>query len=441
LHSIKTIHACAIALLVWTTLHAQSVPPARALIVRAAHLLDVKAGRYISPAVVLVEDQRVKAVATNLSTPSGAEEIDLGSATLLPGLIDCHTHLLENYDPSLPSGAVNMILTVAQMSTAKRALLGAEMAKEDLEAGITTVRDVGNSGLNGDVALREAINAGWVPGPRMVVSTRALSATGGQFGSLTSEAQKLIDQEYSIVTGVEEARRAVRQAFFDGADLIKVILNNGPRMLGPDEMKAIVDEAHAVRRKVAAHATGALATRIAAEAGVDSIEHANEVPDDVLKVMAAKKVFLVPTDPLIEGLEDVYMRRYHWSREQLEAEFKKSQQPDQDRIRRAVTAGVSIAAGSDEYNAIPGKTRGQASLTILRAYVESGMSALQAIRSATTDAAELLGWQNRVGSIEPNKFADLIAITGDPLQDISELERVRFVMKGGRIVKDTLTKR
>jgi hypothetical protein len=163
MHSVKTIRACSIALLAWTALQAQSIPPPRALIVRAAHLLDVKTGRYLSPAAILVEDQRVKAVDANLSVPSGADVIDLGSATVLPGLVDCHTHLLENYDPALPSGTTNMILTVAQMSTAKRALLGAEMAKEDLEAGITTVRDLGNSGLNGDVALRERSIRGGSP--------------------------------------------------------------------------------------------------------------------------------------------------------------------------------------------------------------------------------------------------------------------------------------
>ena len=176
-----------------------------------------------------------------------------------------------------------MLLTVATMSTAKRALLGAKMGLEDLEAGITTVRDLGNSGFGGDVALRDAINAGWVVGPRIRASTRALSAAGGQFGPLQPETQKLIEQEYAVISTVDEARRAVRQAFYDGADLIKVIVNTGPRVVSLDEMKAIVEEAHRVNRTVAAHAIGDTATRIAAEAGVTSIEHAYTVPDDVLQ--------------------------------------------------------------------------------------------------------------------------------------------------------------
>ena len=168
---------------------------------------------------------------------AGAKVIDLGNMLLLPGLIDSHTHLLQNYSPGIGGDDPNMLLTVATMSPARRALLGAAMGREDLEAGITTVRDVGNSGYNGDVALRDAIAAGWVTGPRMLVSTRALSAAGGQFGGLAAEAQSLLAQEYVVISGVEEARRAVRQAFYDGADLIKVIVNTGPRVVSLDEMK------------------------------------------------------------------------------------------------------------------------------------------------------------------------------------------------------------
>jgi imidazolonepropionase-like amidohydrolase len=207
----------------------------------------------------------------------------------MPGLIDAHTHLQQNYDFALGGDDNNMVLTVAQMSPAERALLGAKMGREDLDAGITTVRDVGNSGINGDVALRRAIDRGWVTGPRIVACTRALAAAGGQFGKLQHDAQALVEQEYVEIATVDDARRAVHRAFYDGADCIKVIVNTGPRVVSLEEMKAIVEEAHRVHKKVAAHAIGDDATRIAAEAGVDSIEHAYIVPDDVLKMMASKR--------------------------------------------------------------------------------------------------------------------------------------------------------
>ncbi|MEO6529223.1 MAG: amidohydrolase family protein, partial [Gemmatimonadaceae bacterium] len=243
---------------------------------------------------MIVQGSRIIAAGSGVATPTGATVIDLGDVTLMPGLIDAHTHLLQNYDPKIGGDDPNMILTVATMSAAKRALLGAKMGREDLEAGITTVRDLGNSGYNGDVALRDAINAGWVVGPRIRASTRALSAAGGQFGPLQADAQRLIDQEYVVISGVEEARRAVRQAFYDGADVIKVIVNTGTRGVSLEEMKTIVEEATRVNRPVAAHAIGDVATRIAAEAGVSSIKHAYTVPDDVLRMMAKKRIFLVP---------------------------------------------------------------------------------------------------------------------------------------------------
>lgn len=417
--------------------------PPRSIVIRAARMIDVKSGSVINNPTIIIEGERIKSVGTNLAAPAGAQVIDLGSATLLPGLIDTHTHLLQNYKGEFGGDDANMILTVTQMSTARRALLGVAMGREDLYAGITTVRDLGNSGWNGDVALRDAINEGWVRGPRINASTRALAAAGGQFAGISAEAQKIIEQEYVTISGVEEARRAVRQAFYDGADCIKVIVNTGPRLVSLEEMKVIVEEAHRVGRKVSAHAIGDLATRIAAEAGVDSIEHAYTIPDDVLKMMAEKKIFLVPTDGPLEVYLDIFVKSRNPSPEQfkrMEAQMKIGVNSSRNRLARAVKAGVRIAAGSDMYYQIPGKTRGQASLTMLRAYAESGMTAMEIIRAATVNAAELLGWQNRIGAIEPNKFADLIAVEGDPLKDITELERVKFVMKGGDIIKDELKK-
>jgi imidazolonepropionase-like amidohydrolase len=413
--------------------HSQTAPKLKAI--RAARLLDVKSGEYVTNPVVVVEGSRIKGLDAAGKVPAGAELIDLGSATLLPGMIDCHTHLLSNLDFSLGGDEPSGLLTVAQMSTAKRALLGVKMGREDLEAGITTVRDLGNSGRNGDVALRDAINAGWVVGPRMLVSTRALAAAGGQFGRLVPEAQKLVDEEYAVIAGPDEARKAVRQAFYDGADLIKVIVNTGPRVLALDEMKAIVEEAHRVNKKVAAHAIGDLATRVAADAGVDSIEHAYVIPDDALKTMAEKKIFLVATDPRLEGLDEILQSRFHMTVDSIAQMNKQRTAAAKNRIDRALKAGVRIAAGSDMYDSNPTWTRGSASLTVLESYAGGGLPPLEVIRTATTNAADLLGMGSQIGSLEPGKFADVIAVAGDPLKDIGELRKVNFVMKGGDVIK------
>lgn len=413
--------------------------------IRAARMIDVKSGNVINNAVILIEEGRVRQAGAGLAIPAGAEVVDLGGMTVLPGLIDCHTHLLQNYNGALGGDDPNMILTVTQLGNVKRALLGAKMGLEALEAGITVVRDLGNSGLNGDVALRDAIRSGWVTGPRLFASTRAISAAGGQFGSVSAETQKIIEQEYVVISNVEEARRAVRQAFYDGADLIKVIVNTGPRVVSLEEMKAIVEEAHRVNRKVAAHAIGNVATRIAAEAGVDSIEHAYTVPDDVLQMMAQKKIYLVPTDGPLETYVDIFVKPGNPSPEQLKQStegIRSFIQGSRDRLRRAVRMGVPVAAGSDMYYMMPGKTRGTASLMMFRAYSEAGMTPLQIIQSATINAADLLAGDRALfGSLEAGKFADIIAVEGDPLKDITVLERVRFVMKGGRVIKNEAGKK
>jgi imidazolonepropionase-like amidohydrolase len=407
---------------------------------RAARLIDGKSETVVNNAVILVENDRITAVGSGLQIPEDAKVIDLGDATLLPGLIDAHTHLLSEMDgTNLTLQDVEMLRIVATQSTALRALLGGKLGREDLEAGITTVRDLGNSGVNGDVALREAINHGWLPGPRIVAATRALAAQGGQFGHLIPEAQSIIEQEYVTIHGPESARQGVRQALYDGANCIKVIVNGSPATVTLDEMKAIVEEAHISGVKVAAHAIGEKATRIAAEAGVDSIEHAYIVPDEVLKMMAEKHIFLVPTDGTLQTYEDMIFGARQPSTEEksrTEKQFQPFIERSRDRLRRARRMGVPIASGSDMYLTMPRQNRGQASLLVFEAYAEAGMTPLEIIQAATRNGAELLGMLDRIGTLEKGKLADIIAVPGDPLKDVKALERAKFVMKGGVVVKN-----
>lgn len=416
------------------------VQSGRRIAIRAARLINGKDDAILTSAVIEIEGNKITAVGSGLAVPPGTEMIDLGDKTLLPGLIDAHTHLLMEMDgTNVLHQDLELLRIVAMQSTAERALLGAKLGREDLEAGITTVRDLGNSGVNGAVALRDAIDRGWLPGPRIVAATRALAAPGGQFGSLTPEAQKLIEQEYVTIHGPDSARDAVRQALYDGANCIKVIVNGSPADASLDEMKAIVQEAHSEGVKVAAHAIGEKATRTAAEAGVDSIEHAYVVPDDVLKMMAEKHIFLVPTDSTLAQIDEMAFGNRKPSveeRSQFDQETKGYVDGNRDRLQRALKMGVRIASGSDMYLSIAGRTRGQASVMVFEAYAEEGMTPIAIIHAATRDAAELLGLQDRIGTLEPGKQADIIAVPGDPLNDITALEKATFVMKGGVVVKN-----
>jgi len=403
--------------------------------VRCGRLIDVETGKVLTGAVVLIQGDRIIAVGTRVTIPKGAKVIDLRRETVLPGLIDAHTHLLSNYDPGHDDHD-NDRLFIA-MAPEQRQAVGAAMAREELLAGFTTVRDLGNSGGTNDVALRNAIRAGKVTGPRMVVSTRAIAPPGGQVDPPDDKNRAWVEREYAEVSGADEARQAVRRAIVDGADVIKIIVDANSN-LSPDEVKAIVAEAHRHRRKVAAHATTADAVRTAVEAGVDSIEHAYTVTDDELKLMARKKIFLVPTDhPLDHYLPIPQSDAQSWVQERLhQGAVALSVGGNRGRLERAVKLGVPIAAGSDNYYAVPGKTRGQAAADIFSAYAEAGLTPLAILQAATIRAADLLGWTDRVGSISRGKYADLIAVAGDPLRDVKALENVGFVMQGGVVVKD-----
>ncbi len=408
-------------------------PPRIAL--RAARLFDGRSAKLLTNAVVLVEGQRIQSVGSRTPIPPGTRIIDLGDVTLLPGLIDTHSHLLTNLDMGTGGEAGSLEAMVARMSTAERALMGAKLAREVIEAGVTTVRDVGNSGVNGDIALRRAIQKGWVAGPRISACTRALAPQGGQFGQLQTSAQGLIGQEYVTVTGVDEARRAVRQAVYDGADCIKVIADNGHNFLSVEELRAIVEEAHRVKRPVAAHTTKDESIRAAVQAGVDSIEHGYSLPEDVLKPMARQGIVLVPTDGALEQC-DAYVTQEPEARRALKERCLKYIARGHERIRRAVAAGVKLAAGSDEYIETPGLTRGEATVRALLAPGEAGLAPVEVLRAATSNAAALLRMHEQVGTLEAGRFADLIAVKGDPLKDLATLRAVRFVMKDGQVVLD-----
>ena len=265
----------------------------------------------------------------------------------------------------------------------------------------------------------------------MIVSTRALAPIGGQFPRLAPEAKSIIDLEYAVITGPEQARAAVRQALYDGADCIKVIVDTDFNTLGVDEVTAIVDEAHRLGKKVAAHATGALGISTAINAGVDSIEHGYHASDVSLKGMAEKHIYLTPTDVPIES--EVFTDR-SGPRQDL-IDFTEN---NRKRLAKAIALGVPVAFGSDEYDDITGKTRGQASLETLISYVRSGMSPLQIIQAATINAAGLLGLEKEIGSLESRKTADIVAVPKNPLLDPLLLQRVGFVMNAGEIVRNDM---
>jgi len=457
-------------------LGAQSTAPVT--LVKAGRLLDPRTGNVLAPAAVLIDGNTIKQVGApaQIKPPSGAKIIDLGKATLLPGLIDSHTHLL--IDPIYPSEAerarrynggfaTDLVLAMVE-SPSKRVLMGAQAAREDLESGITTVRNLGHSGIDGDTELRDAINAGRLPGPRILASGRKLITRGSYIQSLNPAfADAILQQEFLLIEGADRAREAVRQNEFQAVDVIKVTAD--PNLTVP-ELTAVVQEAHREQLKVAVHAVDKVSIQTAIDAGADSLEHGNEITDEQLKQLRDKGIFFdfTPTAygdfftrmfegtiamslilrPERLGADELTRKRYKEMIRvlQSQAEFKDVSDEREDRkyaslVQHVLKSGVKFAAGSDVGWYFPGKTRGQASVSRFPTLHQAGMPALDVIRAITTNAAEMLGWQDRIGAIESGKFADLIAVAGDPIADITELERVRFVMKGGQVVRNDLAPR
>jgi len=399
-------------------------PPPSAKLIKAGRVLDVKSGKYLLEQSILTEGEKIKEIGpwaeVQAHAPKDAIVIDLSQATLLPGLIDCHAHPLIAAELGRMDPKEIITTTVTQMSVPLRTLLGAFNAKEILDAGVTSARVLGHSGIEGDIALRDAINAGWIPGPRLQAAGQKITAFGALYLQ-PAVATQVLAQEFLMVNGPHQANAAVRENNANGADLIKISIDSQPARgwktlyMPLEDARAITEEAHRLGMKVAAHAIDNIAVQVAIDAGADSIEHAFSATDEQLKEMKDKGIFLVATE--------IYVNK-----------------SPKDRLQRAMKIGVKIAMGSDAWASVSGKTRGEASLVDLRKLQDEGMPNIDIIRSSTIIAAELMGWSDLVGELATGKFADIIAVAGDPVQEIGLLQHVQFVMKGATVVRNDFAK-
>lgn len=386
---------------------AQGKPSTKQLAIRCGRLLDGKSPSLVSDAVILIDGDRIAAVGRGLKIPAGAEVIDLSRATVLPGLIDTHTHLTYHYD------------TEQNEKPAVTAIYAAENARLTLGAGFTTVRNLG-AGDGIDFDLRHSIDKGAGPGPR-------IQASGAP---LTRSRQP--DTNSDLSERIAGIREFVRRQIAAGADAIKIFVTPGAGggdvlLYTEEEIKAVVEEASKAHLKVAAHAHATEGIKAAIRAGVASIEHGSKLDDEAIKLMIEHHTALVPT---------LYLPNHYLAhRDRFNFNEARWQALDQLRnltannFRKALAAGVWIVMGSDAVAGLHGENAKE-----IEWMVKAGMTPAEAIRAATADAAQLMGWQERVGTIEAGRFADLIAVEGDPLKDITELQRVKFVMKGGMVV-------
>jgi len=426
-----TISYICLLLLSAIAVPAQQKAAPKKIAIKAGRLIDGKSDTPVPNALILVEGDKILSVTPGGTAPAGAEVIDLSKATVLPGLADTHTHVLlqgdvtsEDYDAQL-----------LKQSIPYRAILAARNARIALGHGITAMRDLETEGaMYADVDVKNAIARGEVPGPRMQVATRAMTPTG-MYPLLGYSWEIQVPAGVQYADGVEGVRKAVREQVMYGADWIKYY-SDRKYFFGPDgvlhsmvnytdeEAKAIVDEAHRLGKKVAAHCIGSDGIAAALRAGVDTVEHGDGLTDALMEEMARKGVYWVPT--LTVGLYVAPGRGGNWQRM---ADLQR------ENFAKALKKGVKIAMGTD--------AGGFDWLTVNQTkefeyYVQYGMTPIQSIRTGTAVAADLLGWSDKLGSIEPGKWADIIAVAGDPLRDITELQRVKFVMKGGEVFKNEI---
>jgi imidazolonepropionase-like amidohydrolase len=402
------------------------------IVLKAARLFDGKSDRVSSPGLIVIGKDRIAAIGANSPAPAGAEVIDLGDATLMPGFMDAHTHLSNPFERDFRTEELNLL----KKPVSERTLDAVDVVRRTLMAGFTTVRDLGSSDFI-DIGLRNAIAAGKIPGPRMLVSVHALGSTGGHCDPFAGYAAGIFGRESGIADGVinspDQARLAVRYNVNHGADVIKTCATGGVLSLTDDvdtpqltqaELDALVDEAHALRRKTAAHAHGATGAKRAIRAGIDSIEHGTFLDDEALDMMKARGTYYVPTLMAVQGLRERLSDGFLPAA--IETKARAAMASIDATVRKAIAKGVRIAVGTDA--AVYPHGRNASEFVRL---VELGMKPADALRAGTSIDAELLGISDRTGTLEPGKLADIVACPGNPLEDIHQVEKIRFVMKAG----------
>ena len=393
----------------------------------AARLLDVESGRIISPGEILIKGELIVEAGSKVAHPSGAETIDLGNSTLLPGLIDAHIHLF------LHPGAED--LQTVQESVPQRTIMATLAARDDLMAGFTAERDMGTEGAgSADAAVRDAINSGQIPGPRLRISGNAVNILGGHEDAIGYNPEQHILPNATYANNAAELVTVIRQQIKEGADFIKIYETGAdsvvsghlstPFQYTEDELAAAVREASRTGNRVAVHATGEPGTLFAARAGVVSIDHANQLSDETMRIMREKQIFAVPTFTIAEYFAE------HARSPESAARERKMLELHVGEFKRQLAAGVPVAMGSD-VGPFPHGTQAREFVLM----VKYGMSPLAAIQAGTTNAAKLLGWHDTIGVLKSGYAADIVAVPGDPLDDIAVLEKVSFVMKAGTIYR------
>jgi imidazolonepropionase-like amidohydrolase len=393
----------------------------QATAIRAGKLVDPETGTTATNQVILVEGSKIKSVGAGLAIPAGATVIDLSSATVLPGLFDAHTHMCLRL--GLGTGIRNnLYFTTLLESTAYRTIEGVVNAREVLESGFTTIRDVGNGANFCDSDLRKAIDAGLIPGPTMLNAGRIITPFGGQFpGLITPEKPDLGKPEYFYADTRDDMLKAIRENVYYGAKVIKIVVDNHPYLYSIDDIKFMVEESAKAGARVAAHANSAEGAHNAVVAGVASIEHGPELTDADLALMKQKNIYLVGTDfpqRLADALGNPGQHKIFV-----------------ERLKRAYRIGTLMAFGTDEIFWLPNETRGTLTISFIDSWVEAGIPATVILQGLTSNAARLLGVEKDRGAIKPGLAADIIATAENPLENINTLKQVSFVMKDGKIVK------
>jgi imidazolonepropionase-like amidohydrolase len=412
-------------------------PAPKTVVLKGARLFDGKGDAIVKPGVVVVTDGKIVGVGPNAALPAGAEVIDLGDATLLPGFIDAHTHITGNYSEDYARNRLESL----QKTIAEKALDASANARVTLLAGFTTVRDVGSEDYV-DVGLRNAIASGKVPGPRMLVSVHAIGATGGhcdESGYRAGLFGRETGPQNGVINGADQARFAVRFDHKYGADIIKVCATGGVLSLTDDvdtpqltqeELNAIVDEAHALRRKAAAHAHGAEGAKRAIRAGIDSIEHGSFLDDEALDMMKARGTYLVPTLMAAQGLQERFDKGIYMP-PAIAEKARKAIASIHATFQKALAKGVKIGLGTDAAVFPHGRNAEE-----FNQMVSLGMKPVDALKAGTSRDAELLGLADKIGTLETGKLADIVAVPGDPIENIRNTEKVFFVMKDGKIFRN-----